>query len=713
MQPASAASRAAAAAAAAPPWHCVGDLSPPFASVGIGNVAPSFRSERAFDVASHKLAGLLQQVLSAHIFVKIVCLIMVGAPVIYLWGCLYAAITGAPVSLGVFKVYTVVLRAPGARVTEETSLAAALLINAAFITGMFTFAVLIGLVSEEIKSRLSAVRRGNIPLAMTDHTLVLGWNRQAPLLLRQIGTSCHGDSRVLGRQIVVLADRDRDELDADVSQTLAGSGLHYVTRRGAPHSAKDLETVSAAHAKTVILLHPDNDEAAEVHKTAALLGLQSCRSHPSTTMRRQRVVVQNPDVPVADNGKGGAGTLKQTTASVVQRLLPPAAAMKLVEVNGNRNMARLIAQSAVQPGVSTILGQIAMSAPGAPDFRVIPFLEGSDQAAGVSYQEARRKLANAVVCGYISHSDRKTYLNPADSQVLRSGDKLIVLSHSCKMQPAPRGSTAAGLDLVALQEQLEAAVTPASLPKSIVVVGWSGPLRELMMGLCDFAAPGSEVTVISPQRPPDFVEHDTHMEVEGRSVHFVEAEVTDREVYAKAGVATAHAVVLGDVQAEDAKQSDARMLTSLLMVQDVCNTSCTSGKPPHVVACLQHSETVATANHILKALAKTRLTAELLQPGELVSGMLLQVAHEPALAPALSELIDSCVCDNELYLRRPERYGLSGPGTSFAAVEELARFRGESALGYITGEQLFLAPPSDSAPHFSSKDSRIIVLARK
>lgn len=49
-------------------------------------------------------------------------------------------------------------------------------------------------------------------------------------------------------------------------------------------------------------------------------------------------------------------------------------------------MARLIAQSAVQPGVSTILGQIAMSAPGAPDFRVIPFLEGSDQAAGVSYQ---------------------------------------------------------------------------------------------------------------------------------------------------------------------------------------------------------------------------------------------------------------------------------------------------------------------------------------
>jgi hypothetical protein len=62
------------------------------------------------------------------------------------------------------------------------------------------------------------------------------------------------------RDVVVLADRDKDALDADVARTLHGSGLHWVTRRGAPHSAKDLETVSAAHAKTVILLHPDNDE---------------------------------------------------------------------------------------------------------------------------------------------------------------------------------------------------------------------------------------------------------------------------------------------------------------------------------------------------------------------------------------------------------------------------------------------------------------------
>jgi hypothetical protein len=120
---------------------------------------------------------------------------------------------------------------------------------------------------------------------------------------------------------------------------------------------------------------------------------------------------------------------------------------------------------------------------------------------------------------------------------------------------------------------------------------------------------------------------------------------------------------------------------------------------------------VTTARHILTELAKTRLSAELLQPGELVSGMLLQVAHEPALAACLSELIDSCQ-GNELYLRRPERYGLNNGRThSFAEVGELARLRHETALGFVTSDgKLVLAPASTDHAQFG-KDSRIVVLS--
>ncbi len=62
-----------------------------------------------------------------------------------------------------------------------------------------------------------------------------------------------------------------------------------------------------------------------------------------------------------------------------------------------------------------------------------------------------------------------------------------------------------------------------------------------------------------------------------------------------------------------------------------------------------------------------------------------QVAHEPGLAPALSELVDNSI-GQEIYLRRPGRYSLDDSRAfSFAEVAELARLRGETALGYALG----------------------------
>lgn len=63
------------------------------------------------------------------------------APVVYAGGFLYSLITGSPIQLGLLKIYNVVIRVPGAKVTEETSLAAGLLMNAFFLVGVFSFAV--------------------------------------------------------------------------------------------------------------------------------------------------------------------------------------------------------------------------------------------------------------------------------------------------------------------------------------------------------------------------------------------------------------------------------------------------------------------------------------------------------------------------------------------------------------------------------------------
>lgn len=78
--------------------------------------------------------------------------------------------------------------------------------------------------------------------------------------------------------------------------------------------------LQATHSLSIAPLHL---QAAEVHKTATLVSLQSCRSHPSTTLRPQRVVLQNPEAP-----PGSASAAQQASHALVQR------SFKLVEVNG-------------------------------------------------------------------------------------------------------------------------------------------------------------------------------------------------------------------------------------------------------------------------------------------------------------------------------------------------------------------------------------------
>ena len=67
------------------------------------------------------------------------------------------------------------------------------------------------------------------------------------------------------------------------------------------------------------------------------------------------------------------------------------------------------------------------------------------------------------------------------------------------------------------------------------------------------------MTIVGEQRPPDFPD-----ELEGRKLRWVEGSILERRAYIEAGVAEAHAVILGSLDALNYKDADARTLTSLL-----------------------------------------------------------------------------------------------------------------------------------------------------
>jgi len=46
------------------------------------------------------------------------------------------------------------------------------------------------------------------------------------------------------RAVVIMAERDKSDMDADVQQALKGYKIRWQTREGAPYSAADLAKVS-------------------------------------------------------------------------------------------------------------------------------------------------------------------------------------------------------------------------------------------------------------------------------------------------------------------------------------------------------------------------------------------------------------------------------------------------------------------------------------
>lgn len=73
-------------------------------------------------------------------------------------------------------------------------------------------------------------------------------------------------------------------------------------------------------------------------------------------------------------------------------------------------------------------------------------------------------------------------------------------------------------------------------------------------------------------------------------------------------------------------QADASMLSSIIMVQDLLiESQRPRSRPVHVVGVVRCQQTVKVANYMVRDLAQGTMTAELLQPDELVSGLMAQV----------------------------------------------------------------------------------------
>ncbi|MFT5354619.1 MAG: hypothetical protein ACI9KE_001826 [Polyangiales bacterium] len=120
------------------------------------------------------------------------------------------------------------------------------------LVGIVLLSALIALVTNALDQRLQNMRKGHSKVIEDGHSLILGWNDRIADILRELTLANESEAKAT---VVILADRDKEEMDDFISLNLPETlTTKIVTRSGSPSASVNLSVVSAETARSVIIL---------------------------------------------------------------------------------------------------------------------------------------------------------------------------------------------------------------------------------------------------------------------------------------------------------------------------------------------------------------------------------------------------------------------------------------------------------------------------
>lgn len=422
--------------------------------------------------------GLLraQRLMTGTLPAKLAGYFAIGMPIVLGCAVLYSWVSGKPLMEGLRQAYGNLYKVPGTKVLGDVNWAATLINNLTYFLGTFTFALILGVITEDVSTRYARVREGNYPVDTRGHTLLLNWTPQLVPLLRQMQVAQKERGAFQG-SVVILCDRDKQAMDHDLRTALGPTPtLDVTTRSGPPTSTLYLDRAAAAQAATVVVLAPEGGSSAEgaaERQVASLLALQTLResvSHSgSEPLPPQTVILQSPPAlcPQEDSmhsaggrqreGRvGGGHPVVEATRNLMRSSWQK---VEFADLDMSGAAANIMAQSAVQPGVASVYCSLVQQTVGGTELYIRRFPE----LANTTYGDARRRFPTAAVIGYITlavspdvhgFEDEKAaqalgadvafqlgqgwphvHLNPPDSDALLDNSALILVAQSGDVKP--------------------------------------------------------------------------------------------------------------------------------------------------------------------------------------------------------------------------------------------------------------------------------------
>ncbi|MEA2538049.1 MAG: hypothetical protein QOF11_2283 [Chloroflexota bacterium] len=536
--------------------------------------------------------------------------------------------------------------------------------------GIFVISTLIGILNTGLESKLAELRKGRSRVVEHQHTVILGWSQQIHTVISEIVAANENQGR---RSIVILADRDKVEMEDEIRTRVGSTGrTKVVCRSGSAMDVDDLRIASLASARSIVILGPEGDEPdADVIKS-----ILAIVNHPDRRAEPYHIVAEIRD-------RANLDVARMVGRDEVELIL------------SEEVISRITAQTCRQSGLSVVYAELL-------DFAGDEiYLTEQPGLAGRPFGESLAAFADASVIGLLPAGGTPR-LNPPSATVLGAGDRLIVI--------------AADDDQIHLSSEQAVAVDESVLrqasprhpkPERTLVLGWNRQAPSVIRELDAYVAAGSEIMVVASSVgiEPDIRRLEGDLRAQ-RIVHRV-GDSTDRATIDSLAVETFdHIIVLCYSDTLDASRADARTLVTLLHLRDIASR-------------LNRDFSIVSEMLDLRdrALAEVARADDFIVSDRLISLMIAQVAESKHLNAVFTDLLDPA--GSEIYLKPAGDYVALGVDLPFAAVLESARRRNEIAFGYRIAARaedaaaaygVSVNPAKGSQITFKAAD-RVIVLA--
>ncbi len=537
------------------------------------------------------------------------------------------------------------------------------------VAGIFLVSILIGTITSGMEAKLGELRKGRSRVLENDYTLILGWSSKIHSI---IGELIIANSNQKKPRIVIMADRDKVEMEDDIRAKFPSTGNTLVIcRSGDPLDLDDLAVVAPHAARSIVVLAPESDNP-DIHVIKSVLAITN---NPNRKADPYHIVAEIRE----DRNLEAAALVGGDEAIFVQ---------------GEDLIARVTAQTCRQSGLSVVYTELLDFDGAEIYFRNVPEL------AGTTYREALSRFEESALIG-IKRADGDVLINPPMNTRLQSTDEVIAISEDDDTVVAGPGP-ATPVDPSVLRPGSKS----EPLPERTLILGWNEKALAIVRELDNYVAPGSELIAVCQRDGARDELAALSKTLSKLRVRFSESDITNRSVLEALNPEQFDHIILMSYSHLPIQEADAQTLITLLHLRAIADRR---NVDMSIV-----SEMMDLRN---RALAQVAKADDFIVSDKLVSLMLAQLSENKDLDKVFRILFSAE--GSEIYVRPIGDYVATGVPVDFHTIIESAAQRGETAIGYRIlkhandkdqGYGVKVNPKKSERVVFAAED-RIVVLA--